>query len=155
VGAFTYIHNNPAEVGLPAGTWTSYDELTGTKPQDLAGVSAALDALDIDLEDKGGILDVLTGAGFHKKYGQPAKRLERLSDTDAIDIIKDAGVLDNFGNLAKADQGQRDLMLAQLRLRGLSIRQISGLPLHLLLGNSQFKHKIEPVRSKNTKSRSS
>jgi REP element-mobilizing transposase RayT len=122
-----YIHNNPAAAGLPANLWTSYEEIVCAGPASLVDVGKARMALGISGDRPKQTLDSL----LSKRAGEDCRFLgensRRVSDSEAIAIIKEATDVKHCADLAKRDRQERNQALAMLKSQGLSIRQISRL----------------------------
>jgi REP element-mobilizing transposase RayT len=132
---FAYIHSNPVRVGLPVNSWTSYDELVGATPVRLVDANRALGMLGIGAaaarEELDALIDsMLKGSGrggVMESKGMLGAARRRPSDAEAIEIIKEMGGMGFCGRLAGAQREERNRVLATLKQRGLSIRQIARL----------------------------
>ncbi len=121
-----YIHRNPLEAGMPMNLWTSYDDyLTSSESTD---TSLVLGMLSADTEK----------ARFHFKEFMDGFKDEDFSfldnenpksipDREAIQMILKTGRLVVCSDLGLLEKERRDEVIAILRRKGLSIRQISRL----------------------------
>ncbi|WP_283169665.1 transposase [Curtanaerobium respiraculi] len=119
-----YIHRNPIEAGLSKTClfeWSSYREYVGS-PR-LCTTAPVLDLF-------GGVRQF---ADFHKaqcdesSLAHRSKPILRLSDAAALETLEDVLCEAGLGEVPVESKVRRDEVLAELRLRGLSIRQIERL----------------------------
>ena len=123
--ALRYIHRNPLEAGNPLTFWTSYTEYLGEPV--IVDVDFALGMLAEDVAKAKRLFAALVegdGAGLpeYSVMGKP-----RMRDADAIRIIKEIGQVENCSDLCFLDVSERRERIAEMRHRGLTIRQISRL----------------------------
>ncbi len=119
-----YIHENPIEAGMTENIY-SYDY--SSAKEYLNGKS-----LLVDMEFS---IDILGREGLLEFFAQPSERKcmdddtanTRLSDKEAIEIIKKVSKLTNSLEIQSLNQEKRNMILSELRKNGLSIRQISRL----------------------------
>jgi len=130
-----YIHNNPVKIGKAINSWTSYnDYLSFSDCIDSAFVLSLLadDEVQarklfqsfVNAEEDGedGERSMLEGSTI-----LGAETVRRLSDEQAIEIVKEVANVDACSRLIELDGESRDKVLFQLKSKGLSIRQISRL----------------------------
>lgn len=124
VATVVYIHRNPVEAGLSKDCcykWSSYDHyLSPCRPPGMSRV-----------------LDIFGGVGaFEEAHAvasganaQAAARLRapRMSDSHAREVLRDVLSLCGHEEIPGDDKAKRNEVLAELRRRGLSIRQIERL----------------------------
>jgi REP element-mobilizing transposase RayT len=121
-----YIHNNPVMIGESIALWTSYNEYV--KTQRIVDVDLVLGLLDgnrtkarkqfvkfseLPPESDESVLD-------EREY-------KRNTDATAIKLIKDVANVTACQDLIDFERNERNRVLALLKNKGLSIRQISRL----------------------------
>jgi len=123
---FKYIHHNPLKIGKRIDLWTSYNDylkapvlvdtdfilgmFSGNKAQAL---SQLVEFLDVPLPEETDFF------GLAKPKSMP--------DTLAIEAIKQIGAVGSCTELAQLQKADRDPILACLKAKGLTIRQLSRL----------------------------
>jgi REP element-mobilizing transposase RayT len=125
-----YIHNNPVRVGLPIGSWTSYDEYMGASLPMLTDTDLILGMFSPDPRKARDQFDEFLhttsdDTGSPSILGNYADR--KLTDTEAIALIKRFGKVANCTDLASVEKDRRTQALSQLKGQGLSIRRIARL----------------------------
>ena len=121
-----YIHRNPLEVGQTTAYWTSFDEYMET-PR-LADTERVLEMLDADPSKAKSAFRLLVES--ESDGGLPPCGIDnpaRLSDREAIMLIREIAGVSECAEVCSLDKARREEAVLLLRVRGLSIRQISRL----------------------------
>jgi len=130
LAALRYIHNNPVKIGKTIDSWTSYN--------DYLVDSDCIDSdfvLSIFADDKPqarrqfqDFMNAEEEQSISESSTILATRTERrLTDEQAIKIIKEVANIGTCGKLTEFDKESRERVLFQLKAKDLSIRQISRL----------------------------
>lgn len=123
--ALRYIHRNPLDIARPVTFWTSYSEYF--EDPMVTDVDFALGMFSEDGEAARQMLAALVegdGEGL-PEYSMASKSCIR--DVEAIEIIKEVGRVEHCGDLCLLDVSERRKKVAEMRRRGLTIRQIARL----------------------------
>ena len=117
-----YIHQNPVKIGLPIDSWTSYgDYVSNTGTIDTSLVLGIFS--ENDKEAKRLFVDYMNKINddICLEYLEKSK----LSDTEAMKFMKEICGIDICHELQYFDTDRRNEALSQLKMSGVSIRQIA------------------------------
>jgi hypothetical protein len=121
-----YIHNNPVRIGEPRTLWTSYDEYV--KSPRIVDTGLVLGLFDGDLDSSRRQF-----AQFSELESEPDETVldesgsKKIKDADAVELIKEIANIPSCQDLMDAEKDERDWILALLKKKGLSVRQIARL----------------------------
>jgi REP element-mobilizing transposase RayT len=125
-----YILLNPSKAGLRPYEWTSYRDYidNGAQSDSLTDTSLILSQFSHNPNKARAAFQefLCQEQGLNEDFLEDA-RSRRLSDKQALDIIKKVAQIDSGDVLAAFDKEKRDRILDTLKKSGLSIRQISRL----------------------------
>ena len=125
LAAVRYIHRNPLEAGNPVDYWTSYKDYVCDGGVGITDTELVLGMLSDDADRaRGFFVKLVTGEDAPCVYEFDA-RPSRTRDSHAIAIIKKVAGVESCGDVCLLDAASRSAVLAELRARGLSIRQIA------------------------------
>ena len=121
-----YIHRNPLEAGNALTYWTSYGEYLGFP--EITDTALVLGMFENNAKGSQHAfkefietVDETTCSFLDERY------TGRILDSEAIKIILEVSKLKSCTDLGLVDKDERNCLIAQLRKRGLSVRQISRL----------------------------
>jgi REP element-mobilizing transposase RayT len=127
-----YIHNNPVKVGESIDSWTSYGDYMGTAT--LADTGFALSLFDTDTAKARRLFDEFMQGAPQTETDTGARPAtfdatyhKRLSDAEAIELILSIASIDSCTALPDKERDERNRVLAALKQKGLSVRQLSRL----------------------------
>jgi REP element-mobilizing transposase RayT len=121
-----YIHNNPVRIGEPRTRWTSYDEYVKSPRIVDTGLVLGLFNDDLDAARR-------QFAQFSELESETDETVldesgsTKIKDADAVELIKEIANIPSCQDLLDAEQNERDRVLALLKKKGLSVRQIARL----------------------------
>lgn len=122
ITAVRYIHQNPCKAGICSVAeyrWSSYTDYL--KDQDLIDTYAALE-----------LLDGLSGFEEFHTFEEDTTHIDvfekpRITDKIALQIIISVAHTENVSQIQQLDKTERNKIIKQLKLHGISTRQISRL----------------------------
>jgi REP element-mobilizing transposase RayT len=121
-----YIHNNPVKVGESVSSWTSYDDYT--KAPRIADTDFILGLFDDDLaQARQQFAEFINAQPDTEEAALLRWEAVKTKDADAIALIKDVAQVSACTDVATAEKDERNRVLALLKKRGLSIRQLARL----------------------------
>ncbi len=127
--ALRYVLNNPVKAGLPITHWSSYSDYVGEE-QTASSLTETSFVLEMFSSDKKKAKELLEEF-LHSKTADERKYLDvatgRLRDAEAISLICKTAQVKSCVDLATQEKEERDYVLAQLKEKGLTIRQIARL----------------------------
>jgi REP element-mobilizing transposase RayT len=121
-----YIHNNPVKIGEPRTLWTSYGEY-------MAEPNFVDTGLVLGLFDDEPEAARRQFAEFSELEPEPSETVfdesgpTRIKDADAVELIKEVANVPSCQDLIDAEKDERNRVLALLKKKGLSVRQIARL----------------------------
>ena len=124
IATVVYIHRNPVEAGLSKDCryrWSSYDRYL--EPGRSSGMSRVLGVFG----GTGAFEEAHAVAGGADAQAVVHLRVPRMSDSHAREVLRDVLSLCGYEEIPSDDKAKRNEVLAELRRRGLSIRQVERL----------------------------
>jgi REP element-mobilizing transposase RayT len=122
----SYIHNNPVKVGEAVSSWTSYNDYT--KAPRIVDTDFILGIFDDDpARARQRFTEFINAQSSTEKTALSQWEETKTRDADAIALIKNLAQVSVCIDVAAMEKDERNRVLALLKKRGLSIRQLARL----------------------------